>query len=94
MLTDTVTEMANFAMADLKQKLRTFFIEDIIQDDSYDLELDEPLISSGLVDSFSLVEVATFIEDEFDVEVDNSDLNAESFDTIEQIAAYIEARAG
>ncbi len=77
----------------LKEMLRTYFIEDIIEDDSYELELDEPLISSGLVDSFSLVELATFIEGEFDIEVDNSDLNANLFDTIDMIAAYIMERA-
>lgn len=78
---------------EIKDKIRTYFIEDIIGDDSYELEDNEPLISSALVDSFSLVEVATFIEEEFDVEVDNSDLNADSFDTIEQIVAYIQERA-
>lgn len=78
---------------EIKDKIRTYFIEDIISDDSYELEDNEPLISSALVDSFSLVEVATFIEEEFDVEVDNSDLNADSFDTIEQIVAYIQERA-
>jgi acyl carrier protein len=52
----------------------------------------EPLISSGLVDSMSLVDVALLVEDLYDVHIDDTELNAETFDTLEQLAGIIEAR--
>src|SRR5205085_11242463 len=40
------------------------------------LRADEALISSGLIDSFSLVDLALYVEDEFGVRIDDSELNA------------------
>lgn len=52
----------------------------------------EPLISSGLIDSFSLVDLAMIVEDLYGVRIDDTELNAETFDTLEQLAALISAR--
>ncbi len=54
--------------------------------------LDEALISSGLIDSFSLVDLALFIEDTFRVHLDDTELNSKTFDTLQQLAALIESR--
>ena len=53
---------------------------------------DEPLISSGLIDLFSLVDLALFVEDTFGVHIDDTELNAQTFDTLDQLAALIESR--
>lgn len=52
----------------------------------------EPLISSGLIDSFSLVDLALFVENNFGVRIDDTELNADTFDTLEQLAALIRQR--
>jgi acyl carrier protein len=53
---------------------------------------DEPLISSGKIDSFSLVDLALYIEDQFGVKIEDTELNAETFDTLAQLAEIIESR--
>jgi acyl carrier protein len=53
---------------------------------------DEPLISGGLIDSFSLVDLALFIEDTFGVHIDDTELNAQTFDTLDQLANLIQSR--
>jgi acyl carrier protein len=58
------------------------------------LKDDEPLISSGLIDSFSLVDLAAFVEDTFNVRLDDSELNRDTFDTLEQLGALIRQRRG
>jgi acyl carrier protein len=52
----------------------------------------EPLITGGIIDSFSLVDLALYIEDTFGVHIDDTELNAETFDTLEQLVALIEDR--
>ncbi len=52
----------------------------------------EALISSGLIDSFSLVDLGLFVEDKFGVTLSDSELNAETFDTLAQLAALIQQR--
>jgi len=56
------------------------------------LKADQALISSGLIDSFSLVDLALLVEDTYGVRIDDSELNADTFDTLEQLAALIRER--
>ncbi len=53
---------------------------------------DEAIISSGLIDSFSLVDLALFVEDTFNVRMDDSELNAQTFDNLDQLASIIQTR--
>lgn len=55
---------------------------------------DEPILSSGLVDSFSLVDLALFVEDTFGVRIEDSELNASTFDSLTQLADLIQSRQG
>jgi acyl carrier protein len=53
---------------------------------------DEPLLSSGLVDSFHLVDLSLFVEKNFGVRIDDAELNASSFDNLNQLTAFIKER--
>ncbi len=53
---------------------------------------DAPLLSSGLIDSFSLVDLALFVEDTFGVRIEDTELNAQTFDNLNQLAALIRSR--
>jgi acyl carrier protein len=53
---------------------------------------DEPLISSGLIDSFSLMDLALFVEDTFGVRIEDTELNVNTFDNLTQLAALITSR--
>jgi acyl carrier protein len=53
---------------------------------------DEPLISSGLIDSFSLMDLALFVEDTYGVRIEDTELNADTFDTLNQLAALIDSK--
>jgi acyl carrier protein len=50
------------------------------------------LISSGLIDSFHLVDLSLFIEDTFGVHIDDTELNADTFDTLAELEALIRQR--
>jgi acyl carrier protein len=52
----------------------------------------EALISSGLIDSFSLMDLALFVEDTYGVRIEDTELNADTFDSLDQLAALIETR--
>ncbi len=53
---------------------------------------DEPLLSTGLIDSFHLVDLAVFVEDTFGVRIEDTELNAGTFDSVNQLAALIRQR--
>ena len=69
-----------------------FIAEKILKQPNKVISTDESLISSGLIDSFSLMDLALFIEDTFGVRVEDTELNAETFDNLNQLAALISSR--
>lgn len=50
---------------------------------------DTPLLSSGLVDSFTFVTILSVIEEVSGVELDPSELTLDNFDTLSGIHAFV-----
>ena len=73
-------------------ELSQFIAKEILKQPQREISVDEPLISGGLIDSFNLVDLALFAEDKYGVHIDDTELNPETFDTLAQLAALIEAR--
>lgn len=78
---------------DLRAALREYLLHDIIKDPGYPLEDAEALISSGLIDSFSLVDLALWVEDRTGFRIQDSQLNAGSFDSLDELLAFIDSNA-
>lgn len=57
--------------------------------ESTDVAHDVSLFDQGIVDSISFMELIVSIEDEFDIELDFSDLEPSEFDTIENLSKII-----
>ena len=74
------------------QGLSSFIAEHILKQPKRIISPQEALISNGLIDSFNLVDLALFVEDSYGVPIDDTELNADTFDTLEQLVAMITAR--
>jgi len=57
-----------------------------------EFEDDTMLFSSGLIDSFSMVDLIMFIEDAAGVQVHPIDVTLDNFDSIHRMLAFVEAR--
>ena len=79
-------------MEEIINKLATYITNDILKQPKRTIRPDESLISSGLIDSFSLVDLGMFVEDTFGVRIDDTELNADTFDTLERLAKLIQDR--
>jgi acyl carrier protein len=79
--------------SDIIQRLSGYISGQILKQPGLSINPDEALISSGLVDSFHLVDLALFVEDTFGVRLDDTELNAGTFDTLSQLAELIHQRA-
>lgn len=53
------------------------------------VEDDTPLFSSGIIDSFGVLELISFLEDTFKIEIDMTQYELSAFDTVRKIAALI-----
>jgi acyl carrier protein len=73
----------------IKEKLKKFICTEIINDPTYQLKDDEALITSGLMDSFSLAQVGVFAEIEFNVYIPDPELTVDNMNTINDMSARI-----
>jgi acyl carrier protein len=76
----------------ISSQLTHYILTDILKQPKRILAGDAPLISSGLIDSFHLVDLALFIEEKFGVRIDDSELNADTFDSLDGLVALIQQR--
>lgn len=54
------------------------------------LGLDDALVSSGVIDSFGVLEVIAFLEDTFGIVLDPTRLQVTEFETVNRITALVE----
>jgi acyl carrier protein len=78
--------------SDILPTLAQYISTEILKQPKRLITPEEKLISNGLIDSFHLVDMALFVEDTFGVHIDDTELNADTFDTLTQLAALIEQR--
>ena len=77
-------------MDELSTVIRDYVIREYLEDgDNREITETTPLISSGLVDSFSMVSLLRFLEKKYAIHIPDSDATPEAFDTIERIVALV-----
>jgi acyl carrier protein len=72
--------------------LAAFIVSEILNQPARNISETEKLISSGLIDSLSLVDIALFVEEQFQVIIDDTELNAETFDTLAELESIVRSR--
>ena len=79
-------------MADLEQMkevILEYVIEEYAEDDD-DVQNDTPLISGGLVDSFSMVSLKRFLEMKYKLSIPDDKATPEAFDSVDKIAQLVQ----
>ena len=78
----------------IKARLRQFISTDLLHNPEYPIKDDESLITTGLIDSFSLAQIGVLAEVEFGVYIPDAELTVDRMDTVNDMAAAILRRAG
>jgi acyl carrier protein len=76
----------------MREQLSTYIATEILKQPDRVIQPEEPLISSGLIDSFSLMDLALFVEDTFGVRIEDTELNADTFDSLQALVDIIQSR--
>lgn len=69
----------------MKRRVVELFMENIPELTGISISNDTMLISSGYVDSFSVIQMISLFENEFSVTIDLDDINYEDFETVDSI---------
>jgi len=78
-------------MADeLKKVILEYVIKEYLVDgDDRVITEDTPLITGGIVDSFSMVSLKRFLERKYSIQIPDADASPEAFDNVIKIAALV-----
>ena len=77
-------------MDDIRDVVLEYVIDEYVEEDEMEVTYDTPLISSGLVDSFSMVSLKAFLEKRYGISIPDADATPEAFDTVNSIVGIVE----
>jgi len=79
-------------MRELKDKIRTFVVENFLFGNNENLEDTTSFLEEGIIDSTGVLELVGFIEEEFSIIVEDEELIPENLDSIYNVTAYLEKK--
>ena len=74
---------------EMKEVILKYVINEYAEEDD-DVTYDTPLISGGLVDSFSMVSLKRFLEVKYKISIPDDKATPEAFDNVNKIAALVQ----
>ena len=80
---------------DAKEQVRQYIAENFLfSDDGCSLPDDASFLEEGIVDSTGVLELVMFVQEEFGIAVSDDEIVPQNFDSIDQLATYIERKSG
>ena len=77
-------------MDDLKKAIRDYVVKEYLEDgDDREVREDTPLITGGIVDSFSMVSLKRFLERKYSIQIPDAQATPQAFDTVNSIADLV-----
>jgi acyl carrier protein len=78
-------------MEDLKRVVLDYVVKEYLEEgDERTIEAETPLISGGIVDSFSMVSLKRFLEKKYQIRIPDEQATPDAFDTVSRIAELVE----
>ena len=79
-------------MSELKSQIRDFIIENFLFGNANGLKDDTSFLEEGIIDSTGVLELVTFLEENFEIQVEDEELIPENLDSIDNVTGYLERK--
>lgn len=77
-------------MSDLKDVILEYVQDEYLEeDDDIEVTFDTPLITGGIVDSFSMVSLKRFLETQYKIQIPDAKATPEAFDSVDNILVLL-----
>ena len=74
----------------IEQTIRNFIIENFIFEDNPDqLKNDQSFLESGIIDSTGMLELVSFIEEHYDIKMEDEELIPDNLDSVNNVVKFI-----
>ena len=72
-----------------KETIRKFMIENFLFGEDTDLKDDTSFLEEGIIDSTGVLELIEYLEEEFNIQIDDEDLIPENLDSLSNLEQFI-----
>lgn len=77
----------------IKEEIRELINKNLVIEDEADgIKDSDNIFEMGYVNSLFAMKLVNYIEDEYDIIIDNEELNLENFSSVDAITAFIESK--
>ena len=79
-------------MENIASELREFVTENFLFGQDIALADDDSFLEQGIIDSTGVLELVTFIESQYQITVDDTELVPDNLDSIERLVRFIQSK--
>ena len=79
-------------MIETRDKVREFILENFLFGSDEGLKDEVSFLDEGIIDSTGILELVSFLEETFDIAVEDEELIPENLDSIKNVVAYLEKK--
>jgi len=79
-------------MNETKGKIKAFIIENFLFGSEDGLKDETSFLEEGIIDSTGILELVTFLEEEFSITIEDEELVPENLDSINNVTAFLERK--
>jgi len=80
-------------MADIKKDIREYIVENFLFGDTDTVFADDDsFMENGLLDSTGILELIMFLENTFDIKVDDEEIIPENLDSLDRLESFINTK--
>jgi acyl carrier protein len=73
--------------------IERFIVEQLLRDGTrQSISMDEPLVSTGLIDSLAMLRLIGFLEEEFSLTIGDGEVTPDNFETMRQLLQFLERK--
>jgi acyl carrier protein len=79
-------------MPDSRSRIKTFIIDNFLFGNADGLNDDTSFLEEGIIDSTGVLELIAFLEEEFEIKVQDEELIPENLDSIDKVTAFLDRK--
>ncbi len=69
--------------------VREFIVENFLFGDGQQLQEDTSFMESGIIDSTGILELITFLEEKYEIKIEDDELVPENLDNLQNVAQFV-----
>ncbi len=74
-------------------KIRAYIIDNFLFGEAGDLKNEDSLLDEGIVDSTGILELVAFLEEQFEIRIEDEEMIPENLDSIDHISEFVKRKS-